>query len=130
VSAKGANPGEPKSLPKGQFMENVIERLVNSLKPSHPSKIILFGSHAKGTATSESDVDLMVILDNDDVAKTYQERLDKKLVISKLVREINYETALDILIYSKEEFRLLKERGNSFLDEIEKSGKVIYEKGS
>ena len=111
-------------------MENVIEKLVNSLKPSHPNKIILFGSHAKGTATSESDVDLMVILDNDDVAKTYQERLDKKLSISKLVREINYETALDILVYSKEEWRLLKERGNSFLNEIEKSGKVVYEKGS
>jgi len=111
-------------------MENVIEKLVDSLKPSHPSKIVLFGSHAKGTATPESDVDLMVILDNDDVSKTYQERLDKKMVISKLVREINYETALDILVYSKEEFRLLKERGNSFLDEIEKSGKVIYEKGS
>ena len=111
-------------------MENVIEKLVNSLKPSHPNKIILFGSHAKGTASPESDVDLMVILDNDDVAKTYEERINQELFISKLVREINYETALDILVYSKEEFRLLKERGNSFLNEIEKSGKIIYEKGS
>ena len=111
-------------------MYNVLERLVNSLKPSNPSKIILFGSRARGVATPDSDVDLMVILDDNDVAKTYEERISKKLFISKLVREINYETALDILVYSKEELRLLKERGNSFLNAIEKNGKVIYEKGS
>lgn len=111
-------------------MNDIIEKLVKSLKPSNPSKIVLFGSYARGTATSDSDLDLMVILDNNDVAKTYEERINKKLFISKLVREINYEAALDILVYSKEEFRLLKERGNSFLKEVEKNGKVVYEKRS
>ena len=30
---------------------------------SHPQKIILFGSHAYGTATVDSDVDLLVMMD-------------------------------------------------------------------
>jgi predicted nucleotidyltransferase len=51
-------------------------------------------SYAKGNATENGDIDLMVILDNNDVSKTY------------LVREINYRIALDILVYSKEELRI------------------------
>ena len=109
-------------------MSDIIARLISSLKSSNPSKIVLFGSHANGMATSDSDIDIMVILDDDTVARTYEERINKRLSISKLVREINYETALDILVYSKEEFRLLKERGNSFLKEVEKNGRVVYEK--
>jgi hypothetical protein len=75
-------------------------------------------------------MDIMVILDNNDVAKTYKERINKYLSIQRLVREINYKVALDILVYSKEEFRLIKNYGNSLIDEIEKTGKIIYEKAS
>jgi hypothetical protein len=45
-----------------------------------------------------------------------------------MVLEINREIPLDILVYSKEELNILKKRGNYFIDEIEKTGKVIYEK--
>ncbi|MDR2192660.1 MAG: nucleotidyltransferase domain-containing protein [Endomicrobium sp.] len=59
-------------------IDNVLNQLVEKLKAADPYKIVLFGSHAKGTATPESDIDLMVILDNDDIAKTYSERLKKR----------------------------------------------------
>jgi predicted nucleotidyltransferase len=32
----------------------------------HPEKIILFGSHARGHARPDSDVDLMVVMDSDE----------------------------------------------------------------
>jgi predicted nucleotidyltransferase len=92
--------------------------------------VYLFGSYAKGTASADSDIDLMVILDNDHVSKTYQERLDKKLDVHRLVREINYKIALDILVYSKEEYKMVKDYGNYFIDEIERTGKTIYEKSN
>ena len=107
-----------------------ISQLVEALKQSDPYKIILFGSCARGTATEYSDIDMVVILDNDDVAKTYEERMNKKLHINKLVRKINYKVALDILVYSREEYRIVKDYGNYFIDEIEKTGKIIYEKAS
>jgi predicted nucleotidyltransferase len=114
------------------FMEtnSILSDLINCLKVSDPYKIILFGSYATGSETEESDIDLMVILDNDDVSKTYEERQNKKLYIRKLVREINYRKALDILVYSKEELKKIKEYGNYFVDEIERTGRVIYEKVS
>jgi predicted nucleotidyltransferase len=109
---------------------NYIDQLLEALKQSDPYRIILFGSYAKGTADENSDIDIMVILDNNDVAKTYDERLKKKLYINKLVRNINYKIALDILVYSKEEYKIIKNNGNYFIDEIEKTGKIIYEKAS
>ncbi|GHU96841.1 hypothetical protein FACS189483_00970 [Spirochaetia bacterium] len=107
-----------------------IDQLLEALKQSDPYRIILFGSYAQGTADENSDIDLVVILDNNDVAKTYNERLKKKLYINKLVRKINYKIALDILVYSREEYKIIKNYGNYFIDEIEKTGKILYEKAS
>ena len=107
---------------------DILDSLVALLKASDPWKIILFGSHANGQPNEHSDIDLVVILDNDHVSKTYQERLDKRLRIRKSVIEINRNVALDLLVYSKEEWRIVKEYGNPFIDEIEETGKVIYEK--
>ena len=111
-------------------INSILNDLIDKLRASDPYKIVLFGSYANGNETEDSDIDLMVILDNNDVSKTYEERQNKKLYIRKLVREINYRKALDILVYSKEELKKIKEYGNYFIDEIERTGKVIYEKVS
>jgi len=109
---------------------NYIEQLLEALKQADPLRIILFGSYVNGNQNENSDIDMVVILDNNDVAKTYDERLKKKLYINKLVRNINYKIALDILVYSKEEYKIIKNYGNYFIDEIENTGKIIYEKAS
>jgi predicted nucleotidyltransferase len=106
----------------------VLDDLVSSLKSSDPYKIILFGSYANGNPNENSDIDIMVILDNNHVSKTYEERLNKKIFIRNLIIEINRRIPIDILVYSKEELNMIKNHGNYFIDEIEKTGKVIYEK--
>ena len=113
---------------KDMDFNTVLDNLVDSLKPSDPYKIVLFGSYANGTPNEHSDIDLMVILDNNHVSKTYEERLKKKVSIRKLVYGINQEVPLDILVYSREEFNIVKNYGNYFIDEIEKTGRIIYEK--
>jgi len=109
---------------------NYVDQLLEALKQADPYRVILFGSYAKGTADENSDIDMVVILDNNDVAKTYEERQNKKLYINRLVRNINYKISLDILVYSKEEYKIVKNYGNYFIDEIENTGKIIYEKAS
>jgi predicted nucleotidyltransferase len=111
-------------------MDNYVDQLLEALKQADPYRIILFGSCAKGTADENSDIDMLVILDNNDVAKTYEERINKKLYINRLVRNINYRIALDILVYSKEEYKIVKDNGNYIIDEIENTGRIIYEKAS
>jgi predicted nucleotidyltransferase len=107
---------------------NYVDQLLEALKQADPYRIILFGSYAEGTASENSDIDMLVILDNNDVARTYEERQKKKLYINRLVRNINYKIALDILVYSKEEYKMVKNYGNYFIDEIENTGRIIYEK--
>ena len=109
-------------------INTVLEHLIFCLKSSDPYKIILFGSYAQGKPTENSDVDIMVILDNHHVSKTYEERLNKRLFVRNLVLEVNRKIPLDILVYSKEELNLMKQYGNYFIEEIEKTGKTVYEK--
>ena len=111
-------------------IDSVLDNLVNSLKPSDPYKIVLFGSYANGTPNEHSDIDIMVILDNYHVSKTYEERLNKKTSINKMVLEINRKVPLDILVYSREEFNIVKNYGNYLIEDIEKTGRIIYEKAS
>ncbi|MDR1385750.1 MAG: nucleotidyltransferase domain-containing protein [Planctomycetaceae bacterium] len=127
------NPPQQQSHYKNGYImdiNTILDNLVLALKPSDPYKIILFGSYAYGRPNEDSDIDLMVILDDNHVAKTYEERLNKKVSIRKLVLEINRKIPLDILVYSKEELKKLKEYGNYFIDEIEKTGRILYEKAS
>ena len=111
-------------------LDTALDNLILLLKPSDPYKIILFGSHAKGSSGKSSDIDIMVILDNNHVSKSYTERLNKKINIRNLVLEINRKIPLDILVYSKEELNILRNNGNYFIEEIDKTGKIIYEKAS
>ncbi len=41
-------------------INSIVDRIRRTV---NPSKIIIFGSHAKGTASSESDLDLVIIKD-------------------------------------------------------------------
>jgi predicted nucleotidyltransferase len=53
-------------------INTVLDSLVSSLKSSDPYRIILFGSYANGNPNENSDIDLMVILDNNHISKTYE----------------------------------------------------------
>jgi predicted nucleotidyltransferase len=103
----------------------VLDNLIVSLKPSDPYKIILFGSYAKGNPNEDSDVDLLIILDNNHISKTYQERLDKKVYIRNLVLEINQKMSLDILVYSKGELNLIKNAETILLTRLKGQGKLF-----
>jgi predicted nucleotidyltransferase len=107
---------------------DVISRIVQCLIGLNVYKIILFGSYARGTANEDSDIDLVVILDTDEFAKTVDERLDRKQPINKSIREIRKDFPMDIVVYSKAEYKYLKDRGDFFVREIEETGKELYGK--
>ncbi|MCL2207520.1 MAG: nucleotidyltransferase domain-containing protein [Fibromonadales bacterium] len=107
---------------------DVISRIIQSLVGLNVYKIILFGSYAKGTATEDSDIDLVVILDTEEFAKTFDERKDRRRPISTALLEVNYQFPMDIIVYSKGEFEYLKNREDFFIQEIEETGKELYGK--
>ena len=109
-------------------IEYILNQLVDKLKAADPYKIILFGSYAKGTAAPGSDIDLIVIIDNYIISKTYAEDVKRYVAIRKLLLDINSQYAMDLKVYSRAEFQRKKEKGSFFIKEIEKTGITIYEK--
>ncbi|MDR1523106.1 MAG: nucleotidyltransferase domain-containing protein, partial [Endomicrobium sp.] len=92
-----------------------------------PYKIVLFGSYAKGTAKPDSDIDLLVILDNDKLTKG-KENSQRDCNIIKSIYDIYYQNGMDIRIYSRAEYNYLKNRDSFFIYEVERTGETIYEK--
>jgi predicted nucleotidyltransferase len=105
---------------------DIISRIIQCLADFNLYKVILFGSYARGTATEDSDLDLLVILDTDKFAKTFKEKIERRTPISMALLDINRLFAMDIIVYSKGEFNYLKGNGDFFVKEIEDTGVEIY----
>src|SRR3990172_5884708 len=104
-------------VPVSQQLPEAVRRIVETL---HPEKIILFGSYARGNPTSDSDVDLLVIMETDlPVTERY-------LTVSRLLRPRPFP--VDILVKRPQEIQTSLEKGDFFIREIIEQGKVLYER--
>lgn len=64
----------PATLPVG------VERYVSELvRRFEPERVILFGSHSEGSATADSDVDLLVVMDFGNRARDQATWVDRQL---------------------------------------------------
>jgi len=107
-----------------------LDYIVSRLLSVDPYRIVLFGSAASGERGAESDIDLLVILDSQAVPRTYDERMATRIAVRGRIREINRRLPIDLFVYTRAEYELLRTQGASFLSRIESSGKTLYEKSS
>ena len=110
--------------------DKYIQRIMESLSALDIKKIILFGSYARGKVSEDSDIDLLVVLDEDILPQTYEEWLEIKMRVRRALRDINDSVAIDLLVYTKPQYEMIKQNMNSFQKEIHEHGKVLYEKAS
>ncbi len=111
-------------------LRDFIPKIVESLKQVDPYQIYLFGSVALGKERKESDIDIVVILDKEGVAKSFDEKIKEKVLVRNAIFNISLEIPIDLLVYSKSEFVKLREINNAFASEIIEKGYLIYEKAS
>jgi len=98
-----------------KFFEKQLEQ--NGL---HVSKVILFGSQAKGEATEDSDVDIVVLSDdfrNKDIFERVRLTMDAEVLTIK-----KFMIPFDIITMTPEEF----ESGSSLVGLYASEGKVVY----
>lgn len=81
-------------------------------------KVILFGSYALGTATDDSDVDLLIIC-------PFQGRSVDQSV--KIRMKLRPRFPVDLLVRTPEKVRQRIQMDDDFIREILKEGKVLYE---
>lgn len=92
---------------------------MEALLPYEPERIYLFGSWATGEADELSDIDLVVI------KQTPAPFFDRLREVSRL---LPLESgAVDILVYTPEEFARMKADGNAFAETVEEEGVVVYD---
>ena len=86
-----------------------------------PEKIILFGSYAYGIPNEDSDLDLLIVIENSE-----QPRYKRAREIRKHLWGIA-EIPKDILVYTQKEIDEWKEVDQALITNIVKKGKVLYE---
>ena len=102
--------------------KEIKDEILHCLKKEKVHKIILFGSHAYGTPYADSDIDLIIISDNDGMSKTYKDYLKNKNCISKKLLKLGKKYPLDLIVYTKDEWSFLKASKTSFIRSIEEKG--------
>ena len=98
----------------GQLVRLIVQQV-------NPQAVILFGSHARGDARADSDVDLMVI--GQEPFSAQRSRRAEYARLSKALRE--FPSALDILLYSRDEFAYRKDAPNHVVGRAQREGRVI-----
>jgi predicted nucleotidyltransferase len=94
-----------------------IEEAARTLLAAAPgSKVILFGSHARGQADPRSDVDFLV------VEPEVEDQFGEEVRLGNVLRPLRL--AADVLVMSCEEFEYWKDTPNTLAYEVAREGEV------
>lgn len=87
----------------------------------HPDRVVLFGSHAEGTATDDSDVDLLVVLPFD--GRGFRKSLE-------ILNRLDVRFPCDLIARRPEDVDRQYEQGDPLIREALDRGRVLYERHS
>jgi predicted nucleotidyltransferase len=91
---------------------------------ANPRRIILFGSHARGTAKQDSDIDLLII--GDDPTGVSGSRRSE---IGRIRRGLPHlGVPIDILLFTSDEVERWRYTTNHVVSDALREGKVLYER--
>jgi predicted nucleotidyltransferase len=99
------------------LLDHVTKTIVDRF---HPNRIVVFGSHARGEAGPDSDLDLFIEME------TPRRPPERAIEVSEVFGLRPWP--MDIVVYTPEEVRRLRDVKGSLLSMIEKEGKVLYER--
>jgi predicted nucleotidyltransferase len=104
----------------------ILDELVCRIHPifgEKLKKVILFGSYARGDYDAESDVDLMLMLDEEDAA--LKEHY-KKIVDIIVDLDLKYDVVLSTILQSEAKFNKFQ-NAMPFYSNVRNEGVVVYE---
>ena len=87
-----------------------------------PLKVILFGSGAWGELDEESDIDLLVVLNKEGIPRSFKEKTENFLEVSRLLRDLNKRMAMDIVVMTRTQWNRFVEMESGFSREVQEKG--------
>jgi predicted nucleotidyltransferase len=95
----------------------MVERIVER---SHPERVMVFGSFARGEATEDSDVDLLVL---------FRDLDDRRTTVTELYEAVNgMDLPKDIVAVTIAEFERYRGVANTIYQAADVCGVVVYER--
>lgn len=100
---------------------DILDKIKATVLGAAPSaQIILYGSYARGNYTSDSDIDILILLDSEKPSKEEVKSIHYPLY------DLEFETGIVIspIVFSRKEWET-KHRISLFYENILKEGKLI-----
>ena len=98
-------------------MNKRLHTIGNKIKQEYRAeRVILFGSHARGDATEDSDVDLLV------VARTKERFFVRMASVRRLIRDLRDGLAVSPIVLTPVELEKRRQAGDPFVREILETG--------
>lgn len=108
--------------------EDVEKKLIERLKKIDPAKIILFGSQASGDANNDSDIDLLVVTQDEFLPQNFAEKNAIYLRVSNAITDLEKMLPIDLIVHTKSMHQKFIEMGSMFSKQIIREGRILYEK--
>jgi predicted nucleotidyltransferase len=111
--------------------ENIhIHQLKAQLSELNPYLVLLFGSYAYGSPHEDSDIDLLVVTNDNFMPQTFKEKHEVYKRVSEKIRPIKAQVAIDLIVHTLPMYQKFIELNSSFAREITTQGIILYESGS
>ncbi|MSQ14758.1 MAG: HEPN domain-containing protein [Dehalococcoidia bacterium] len=96
-----------------------LDTLVESIiRDYEPEMVLLFGSQARGDATTYSDIDIIIV---QDTKKRFKDRVDFFHTATEP------SVPVDLIVYTPQEFRDMVSQGHRFVENALRDGIVLYD---
>ena len=104
-------------------MDSIIQEMVRRIVEAvHPDKVIVFGSHARGEAGPDSDVDLLIVAPSDAPSYKRTPPLYDAIRVMGIPKDLIWQTSEEIDEWSNVR--------SHFLTTAVREGKVLYERAA
>ncbi|MCS6302553.1 MAG: nucleotidyltransferase domain-containing protein [Nitrospira sp.] len=105
-----------------QVQDSIQEMVRRIAAQFHPDKIILFGSHARGDARPDSDVDLLVVMHPNGSKRA------RAVEIYGLLAGMGVPK--DVIVVTPEEFEAYRDAPGTVIRTARQEGKVLYDRAA
>lgn len=104
------------------IFQHIARLILKTANPPRPLSIILFGSFVKGNALADSDIDVVIV---------YPQAKNKSLIAKELSEAekkvtLLFGNRLSYVPLALDEFQKKLNKKDAFINEIVRTGKVIY----
>ena len=107
--------------------QKIISEIIEIYKQQGVERVILFGSHAYGNPTIDSDIDLMIVVPFDAIPSSHREKMDLYLHYNQYIKDLRKIVPIDLIVYTKAAYQKFIEMNSMFSKEITSRGIILYE---